>query len=115
RSGRADQHWPIGWTPKKKRSEAMPVLMEFLNVEIEPTPLIEVVGILKQHLKTPILIDFNAVVKHEIDLQKKVSFPSKRTYYDRILRTLLSQAKLVREIRVDEADKPFVWITSFKK
>lgn len=112
---KSEEPWPVGWEPEQKRVKVMPILLEFLNVEIEPTPLVDVVKVLKEHLKVPILLDVNNVVKHDIDLNKQVSFPSKRTYYDKLLRTLLAQAKLVREVRVDEAGQPFIWVTTFKK
>ena len=34
--------------------------------------------------------------------------------YSQALRRVLSQAKLKYELRVDEADKPFLWITTIK-
>ena len=34
--------------------------------------------------------------------------------YSQVLRKILSQAKLRYELRVDDADKPFLWITTVK-
>ena len=34
--------------------------------------------------------------------------------YSQVLGKVLMQARLKYELRVDEADKPFVWITSVK-
>lgn len=111
-----DQPWPVGWDPEVRDSKAAPVLMEFLDVEIEPTPLDQVLPILGERMKLPLVFDRNQMVKHDVDPAKvKVSFPSKRSYYDRILRTVLSQAMLKHEVRVDEAGKPFLWITTMKK
>jgi len=114
-AGEFSEHWPIGWAPTDRRSKALPVLMEFLNVEIEPTPLLEILPVMKEHLKVPLLLDRNAAAQHQIDLQRKVSYPSKRSYYDNILGSLLGQAQLKSEVRLDEANRPFLWITTVKK
>jgi hypothetical protein len=62
-----------------------------------------------------VLLDHNAIALHEIDLSKKVNMPPKKTFYKKILDHLLSQAMLRCELRVDDADQPFLWITSTKK
>ena len=68
----------------------------------------------KAGFKVPFLWDHNAIFKERIDLTKKVSFPNKRAYYVTVLRQLLSQDELKYSVRVDEAGKPLIWITTFK-
>jgi hypothetical protein len=41
--------------------------------------------------------------------------PEKRMTYSQILNKVLLQARLKYELRVDEADKPFLWITTVKR
>jgi len=35
----------------------------------------------------------------------------KRTFYSRILKQVLFQAKLKYEVRLDEAERPFLWVS----
>jgi hypothetical protein len=111
----ARESWPVGWPPEKSPREAMPELFTFLNVEIKDTALQAALEAIRGRLKAAILLDHNALARHRIDLQTKVSLPSGRTYYKRIIDTLLNQAQLTSEVRVDEAGKAFLWIFTLKR
>jgi hypothetical protein len=107
--------WPIGWPPKKRPVEILPMLYEFINVEISDTPVQEAVDAIAADLKVPFLYDRNAMAWHEIDLTKiNAKVPSKRSTYSLILQGVLRQAKMKPDLRLDEANNPFFWITSFK-
>lgn len=110
----AREHWPVGWPPKGNPRETLPDLFKMLNVEIAPIPLTEALPAIQERLKAPVLFDHNSLARHEIDLATKVELPKTNTYYDRILDRLLIQAKLKYELRIDEADKPLLWITTVK-
>lgn len=109
----APEHWPVGW-PLKERTpaETLPDLFKFLNVEIAQTPLAEALAAIGSRVKAPLLIDRNAVAKESIDLHAKVTLPKANTFYAKALDRLLSQARLKYELRIDEADHPFLWITA---
>lgn len=108
--------WPVGWPPQKPPRETLPDLFTFLNVEIADTPLLEALEAVRERLKVPLLFDYNALARQRIDLaQVKVSLPSGRTYYQRILDRVLNQAKLKGELRLDEAGHPFFWISTLKQ
>jgi hypothetical protein len=110
------QSWPIGWPPEgKKDRDLVPMLFDFINVDIENTPASEAITAIQGRLKVPFLFDHNNMVRHRIDLNKKVKMPAAKTYYRRILDRLLFQADLKCEVRVDEAGQPLVWITTLKK
>jgi len=62
-----------------------------------------------------VLIDHNALARQGIDPAKAaVTLPRSKTTYSLALRKLLFQAKLKYEVRCDEADKPFLWISTVK-
>ena len=42
----------------------------------------------------------------------RVRFPAKRTFYKRVLDQVLFQARLEAELRVDDANRPFIWVTT---
>lgn len=108
----AKEHWPVGWPAESAAHEHVPKLHEFLKVEIDETPLSETVAALVERLDVPVLYDQNGMARQRIDPDKAlVSFPLKRTFYSRILKHVLFQAKLKYEVRLDEAERPFLWIS----
>jgi hypothetical protein len=110
-----EEVWPLGLPPTGTPDKTAPALFKFLNVEIHERPLAEAVNAIQERLKIPFLFDHNALAKHEVDLQTVVSFPAKNTFYKKILDDLLYQARLRSELRVDDAQRPFLWITTIKK
>jgi hypothetical protein len=105
------ENWPVGWPLKSNPGTTLPSLFKFLDVEVEKTPLNEAMSAIGGRLKVPLLIDHNSVARKAVDLNQKVSLPKGNTYYSRALEQLLYQARLKYEVRIDEADKPFLWIT----
>lgn len=111
----ADQAWPVGWPPDTGARETLPKLFEFLQVEIARTPLDQALAALQARLQVPFLVDHNALASQQIRLHEvQVSFPAKRSFYQRILDRVLYQAGLEAHLRVDEAKRPFIWITTVK-
>ena len=110
------ESWPIGWKADVPEAKLLPEMYgKMINVEIDQTPVTEAVGALQERLQIPILWDHNALALHGIDPAKiEVKLPAKKLTYSLILQRILSQAKLKKELRIDEAGKPFLWITSIK-
>ncbi len=114
-SAQAERFWPAGSEPDGRDVDAVPTLMEFINVEIDPTPVMDVVEPIRKRLNVPLLIDRNQLVKHGIELDKvQVSHPKRRSYYKKILSTLLGPAGLRIELRIDDGNRPFLWLTSLR-
>jgi hypothetical protein len=112
-AGRASESWPVGWPAEKKAIELLPKLFERLEVEIVDTPLAEVLEAIQQRLDVPLLLDHNSLARRKIDPGRvQVSFSNSRTYYKRILDEAMRQARLRAEIRVDEAGRPLLWIST---
>lgn len=108
--------WPIGWAPEKPQREILPALFEFLNVEIDEVPLAEAMEEIGKRLEVPLVLDQYSMVRLDIDPAKiDVTLPAKKTTYGLALRKILFQAKLKYELRVDEAGKPLLWITTLKE
>ncbi|MDX1946883.1 MAG: hypothetical protein SFU86_15885 [Pirellulaceae bacterium] len=106
------ESWPVGWPPKGNPHETLPELFKFLNVEIADTSLGEALPAIGSRVKAPLVIDYNALARLDVDLAtKKVSIPKTNTFYGKILDRILFQAALKYEVRVDEADKPLIWIS----
>lgn len=107
--------WPIGWKPRGERNKILGDLFEHLNVEIKDIPVSEAVEAIEGRLKVPFLYDQNAMALHGVDPTKvQANAPSKRMTYSQVLGKVLLQAKLQYDLRIDDADKPFLWITTIK-
>ena len=112
---KAAELWPVGWPSKEKARETVPMLFEFLQVDIQRQPLLNVLQELEKRLEIPILFDHIGLAAEGIDPATViVSMPASRTFYKRIVDRLLIPQKLNSEIRLDEAGKPFMWICSLK-
>jgi hypothetical protein len=112
-----EEAWPMGIAPTAAMppDKAAPTLFKFINVEINERPLAEALAALQDRIQIPVLLDHNALAKHEVDMNTPVSFPAKKTFYKKIVDDLLHQAMLRSELRLDDADKAFLWITTIKK
>ena len=96
--------------------DVLPGLFKFLNVEIADTPLAEALEAIRGRLKVPLLLDHNSLARQKVDLQAiKSAYPKGNTFYGRILDQILFQAKLKYELRLDEADQPFLWVTTIRR
>ena len=61
------------------------------------------------------LFDHNALARQGIDADKAtVSHPQQRTTYSLALRKMLGKIRLKFEVRIDEAGKPFLWVSTLK-
>lgn len=112
----AEEIWPVGLPAEDKRRQVLPILNEVIEVEIaKGTPLPNALAALKGRLKVPFLVDHNALAADGIDVSRAtVYLPARKLNYSLILRTLLGQARLVYEVRTDEAGAPFIWITTLR-
>lgn len=107
--------WPVGFKPTAPAKDVLPALYEFLTVNIQGVSAARAMDAIGKRLKVPLLIDHNALARYGIDLEKvTVSAPQGRTTHSLVLQKILFQARLKPELRVDEAGKPFLWITTIK-
>lgn len=111
-SDKKDECWPIGWESEKSPGEIAPLLMTFLNVEVDGYTLTETIDAIAPRIKLPIYWDHAALASAKIDPNTvKISLPRTRTFYKRVLDRATAQARLAGLLRVDEAGTAFYWIT----
>ena len=104
--------WPVGWLPEEQWQKLQPNLYEFHNVNVQNAPLDKVLESVGKNLDLPILIDRVALTQYKIDLAKiPILFPNSRTTYGIFLKRVLNKFKMRYELRVDEAGRPFIWVT----
>lgn len=111
------ESWPVGWPSESSPRDTLPSLFTFAgNVAIEDTPLDVALQAISQRIKAPILYDHNSMVRQRIDpAVVNVSLDEGRTYYQRIISRLANQAGLTSELRVDDAGKPFLWVSTLRR
>lgn len=110
-----EEAWPVGWPAEKPLKDAAPNLFKFLKVEIEDTLLSDALAAVGGRMETPLLYDYNGLARERIDPARiKVSLPAERTYYKKLIDRMLFQARLKSEVRLDEADRAFLWISTLR-
>jgi hypothetical protein len=108
----AEQSWPIGWPLNRPTTDTVPKLLEFLDVEIENTPLSDAMPAIQERLGVPFLYDRNGLARAKVNLEETlVSLPGKRTYYAKLLDRVLAKPNLKWEVRKDELEQSFIWIS----
>lgn len=113
---RARESWPVGWPSDRSPRETLPALFNFLNIEIDDTPLQDALAAIGGRLEAPLLFDHNSLARQKIaPAEVKVSLQPRRMYYQAVLDRLLNQAGLTNELRVDDAGKPFLWISTLRR
>lgn len=112
----AKKPWPVGWAPDGNPGQVAPTMFQYLEVEIADIPVQEATEAIAARVKLPLLWDHNGITAKRIDIAtEKVKFPARRTFYKKLLDTILFQAKLTLEIKVDEAGHALVWVTPLGK
>jgi hypothetical protein len=104
--------WPVGWPRQESGPETAPALFEFKTVDLEDERLDDILEAASDQIGIPIVIDRHGMDAKGIDLaQVKISHPRKRTTWITALNTFTFKAKCKFEVLIDEAGKPFVWVT----
>ena len=108
--------WPVGWKPPISSRRSAPQLYEKRNIEIQGFTLTQALTALAPALRMPVVMDQWILEQKQIEPSKvDVSLPKKRTFLKSVIGKLASQGRLSTEIRVDELDQPFLWLTKFGK
>ena len=113
-----DTPWPVGWDPESsglKRLALSRSMYIAQMIELQDLPLSQLLPKVRSETKLDLFIDPQAVSSENLQLDKLlVNFPRKRTSWSLCLRTVLSKIKLTQQLRVDENNRPFIWITKYE-
>jgi hypothetical protein len=112
--GKNVQGWPAGWQPAKVGRVVAPAMYRFTVIEIEGYTLARALAALEPHMTVPLVFDQRVLTARKIDpATVNVKLPKGKIYIRRAVERILSQGRLSGELRVDEADRLFYWITQF--
>lgn len=115
-SKNAEKPWPIGWDSPTSAGQLAPDYFKQTTAEITDFVLVEALEAIQKRVKLPMVFDYNNVARQRVDLQMKVSTKKKgKRSYAAVVDEILYNAKLKAEMRIDEAETPFLWITTLKQ
>jgi hypothetical protein len=106
--------WPVGWKPEKGPMQMAPGMYRSTTIEITGYKLGKALEAFAPHMGIPLIVDHYAVNQMERDFREAdVKFPNRKTHVRRAVDSILAQGRVSGELRVDEANQPFYWITKF--
>ncbi len=104
--------WPVGWPPRLSRLKTARPLFQIVPVELDEAAFLDVIDAITEKTKIPMLIDHHALADRKIDPAKlTVTVPAKRTSWFQLQKSVTNPHHLTRDLRIDEAGKPFVLVT----
>ncbi len=110
----AGDAWPVGWDLKESRPKTAPKMFRLIPVELDKVKFLDVLNAISVKTGIPIHLDYYAISAKGISPDKLVvSYARRMTSWSILLRGIASYNKLSRQLRIDEAGKPFYWISTF--
>lgn len=113
-SGKAKEYWPVGWPARGLPIQRAPKIFEVYS----PAPAIKTIEKamfdISESSGVPILMDHNTLLPSGFDsTERKSIFKGKKTDYRSAvgLWWKKNKRKPIIEIRLDEAEHPFLWIS----
>lgn len=111
-----DEIFPVGHDLQIRVTESFPVILERFNANVDGAEVNAVLNALCGRMDTVILYDYNNMARLGLSTDNvNVNMAPKKVSYNELLDTVLYQAKLQKQLRVDEAGKVFLWVTPMKK
>lgn len=107
--------WPIGWYRNVAPADAAPPLFVFREIHFSEIDIEGVLAASTAVTGIPVLVDRPNLRSKQIDLATHdVDFPLRRTTWAQAYDRILGKATCKYELLIDEAGRPFVWITSLQ-
>ncbi len=107
--------WPVGWSPDQKPSRLVPALLQRAPTQATEAAAADAARQIAERLGVPVLWDYNALAREGIAPdQVRVEIRAAQLHYASLLRNVLRQAGLTYEVRVDDDQRPFLWLTTIK-
>jgi hypothetical protein len=104
--------WPVGLAPEQLPGNIAPNLMVSARYQTTNTPLREVLDAFREQLKMDVLLDSATLAERDVNpdkLTSTIQIPS-GTFASAIRKTL-NQMGLKYELRIDEGNRAFLWVT----
>ncbi|MDA7951926.1 MAG: hypothetical protein MPJ24_10620 [Pirellulaceae bacterium] len=113
--GDQKEFWPAGWPPNQPTQKLFPAILTLLPVQMENIPLQQALDAVEERLKVPFIYDLYKLNAMKIDPNKiMVTIPESTITYKSLLDKVLRKAHMYGEVRIDEAGRPFYWISTHR-
>lgn len=104
--------WPVGWPQQASNPKTAPKYYALTKFDLHDVMLDETLSTAATFVDMPILVDRPALEGKKIDLSAvKVSFGPRQATWSLALQQLTFQAKAQTHLYIDEAGRPFIWVT----
>ena len=113
RGNEASNLWPIGWKPEQSFSEILPAYFRAIPLDVEDVEVNALVSAIADKLGIPYFSSASVLASKNLDIQSlKYTRKQDRISPARLLTSVGDKFELGFDIRVDEAGKMFLWITT---
>lgn len=113
RGNESSNLWPIGWKPEQSFSEILPAYFRAIPLDVEDVEVNALVGAITDKLGMPYFSSASELASKNLDINSlKYTRKNARISPARLLTSVGDKFELGFDIRVDEAGKMFLWVTT---
>lgn len=105
--------WPVGWKPEQSFSEILPAYFRAIPLDVEDVTIAALVGAISEKIGLPHFSSASRLNANELDITTlKYTRKNDRISPARLLTAIGDKMHLGFDVRVDEAGKMFLWVTT---
>ena len=109
----ANNLWPIGWKPEQSFSEILPAYFKAIPLDVEDVEVEKLVGAVAEKMQLPFFSSAHALNEKGLQINSlKYTRKDDRISPSRLLTAVGDKLELGFDVRVDEAGKMFLWVTT---
>ncbi len=104
--------WPVGLPPEQFPGNLAPQLMANARYQTNNLPLDDVLAVFRRELKMDVLLDRAGLIEHEVNPDKlRCTVQITGGTFQSAIKKTLAVVGLKHELRLDESNRPFLWVT----
>ena len=105
--------WPVGWKPEQSYSEILPAYLKAIPLDVEDVEVDKLIGAVAEKLQLPFYTSNFVLHASKLNLSElKYTRKNVRISPFRLLTAVGDKLELGFDVRVDEAGKMFLWVTT---
>lgn len=113
RGNESDNLWPIGWKPEQSFSEILPTYLRAIPLDVEDVEVSTLVGAISEKIGITHFSSAYALTAKGLDINTlRYTRKDDRISPVRLLTAVGDKLELGFDVRVDEAGKMFLWVTT---
>jgi len=113
RGDESSNMWPVGWKPEQSFSEILPAYFRAIPLDVEDVNINALVGAISEKMAVPYFSSASALTSKGLDINAlKYTRKNDRISPARLLTAIGDKMDLGFDVRVDEAGKMFLWVTT---